>query len=179
MTGVQTCALPISTSYIPTNGASQTRAAETCFGAGTASTFNSTEGTIYWEASALADDSIDKRIFLSDGSFNNYVAIGYSRFAGNIIAEMVAGGVLQTAAFGASGVTKTNNNKYALSWGGGTMKFYVNGTQTNTEPVTSPTGLNVLEFNDSSGGLPMYGNTKDLRVYNEALTDAQLIALTT
>ena len=177
--GAQLEALSYATSYIPTNGASQTRAAETCFGAGTASTFNSTEGTIYWEASALADDSIDKRIFLSDGSFNNYVAIGYSRFAGNIIAEMVAGGVLQTAAFGASGVTKTNNNKYALSWGGGTMKFYVNGTQTNTEPVTSPTGLNVLEFNDSSGGLPMYGNTKDLRVYNEALTDAQLIALTT
>ena len=168
-----------ATSLIPTAGSSQTRAAETCNGAGNASTFNDSEGTIYWEASALADDFTDKRIFLSDGTMNNYVAIGYSRFAGNIIAEMISGGVLQTSSFGATGVTKTNNNKYALAWGSGTMKFYVNGTQTNTESVTSPTGLNVLEFNTAVDNLFMYSNTRDLRVYNEALTDAQLQTLTT
>ena len=177
--GFQLENLAYATSLIPTAGSSQTRAAETCNGAGNASTFNDSEGTIYWEASALSDDFTDKRIFLSDGTMNNYVAIGYSRFAGNIIAEMISGGVLQTSSFGATGVTKTNNNKYALAWGSGTMKFYVNGTQTNTESVTSPTGLNVLEFNTAVDNLFMYSNTRDLRVYNEALTDAQLQTLTT
>ena len=171
--------LTYCTSLIPTAGSSQTRAAESCFDAGNAATFNSTEGTIYWEASALADDNTDRRIFLSDGTMNNYEAIGYSRFTGNIVAEMISGGVLQTTDWGATGVTQSNNNKFAFSWGSGTMKFYVNGTQTNTESVTSPTGLNVLEFNTAVDNLFMYCNTKDLRVYNEALTDAQLQTLTT
>ena len=47
--GCQTEEQSYPTSYIPTTGAIQTRAAETCFGAGTSSTFNSTEGVLYVE----------------------------------------------------------------------------------------------------------------------------------
>jgi hypothetical protein len=168
-----------ATSYIPTSGSALTRLADVCNNGANEQVINSTEGVLYYEGSALADDAVDKRIFLSDGTMNNYVAIGYSRFAGNIIAEMVTGGVLQTLDWGATGVNKTNNNKYALSWGSGTMKFYVNGTQKNTESVTSPTGLNVLEFNTAVDTLVMYSNTRDLRVYNTALTDSELQQLTT
>ena len=170
-----------ATSYIPTSGQSGgvTRVGDVCNNGANSQVINSTEGVLYLEGSALADDVLDKRIFLSDGTMNNYVAIGYSRFAGNIIAEMVTGGVLQTVDWGATGVNKTNNNKFALSWGSGTMKFYVNGNQTNTESVTSPTGLNVLEFNTAVDTLVMYSNTRDLRVYNTALTSAELQALTT
>ena len=171
--------LSYATSYIPTSGSAVTRVGDVCNNGGNAQVINSTEGVLYLEGSALADDVLDKRIFLSDGTMNNYVAIGYSRFAGNIIAEMVTGGVLQTVDWGATGVNKTNNNKFALSWGSGTMKFYVNGNQTNTESVTSPTGLNVLEFNTAVDTLVMYSNTRDLRVYNTALTSAELQALTT
>ena len=170
-----------ATSYIPTSGQSGgvTRVGDVCNNGANSQVINSTEGVLYLEGSALADDVLDKRIFLSDGTMNNYVAIGYSRFAGYIIAEMVTGGVLQTVDWGATGVNKTNNNKFALSWGSGTMKFYVNGNQTNTESVTSPTGLNVLEFNTAVDTLVMYSNTRDLRVYNTALTSAELQALTT
>ena len=169
-----------ATSYIPNfgNSAGATRSADVCNNGGNEQVINSTEGVLYYEGSALTEEVVDKRIFLSDGTMNNYVAIGYSRFAGNIISEMVSGGVLQTVNWGATGVNKTNNNKFAFSWGGGTMKFYVNGTQTNTESVTSPTGLNVLEFNTADDIMIMYSNTKDLRVYNTALTNAELKALT-
>ena len=167
------------TSYIPTQGSTVTVVAEVCSDAGNDQVINSTEGVLYVEGSALADDFVDKRIAISDGSTNNYVSIGYSRFAGNIIAEIWSGGVNQVVNWGATGVTKTNNNKFALSWGSGTMKFYINGTQTNTESATSPIGMNVLDFTSGNGTLPMYANTKDVRVYNTALTDAELITLTT
>ena len=38
--------------------------------------------------------------------------------------------------------------------------------------------LNELTFERADGTLPFYGKVKDLRVYNEALTDAELISLT-
>jgi len=167
-----------ATSYIPTSGSAVTRLADVCNNGGNEQVINSTEGVLYFEGSALADGSVDKRIYIDDGTMNNYVAIGYSRFAGNIISEIISGGVLQTVNWGATGVNQTNNNKFALSWGSGTMKFYVNGTQTNTESVTSPTGLNVLEFNTSINTLFMEANVKDVRVYNTTLTDAELQALT-
>ena len=168
-----------ATSYIPTQGSTVTRIDDACTGAGNDQVFNSAEGVLYAEMSALADDFVDKRITISNGSVNNYVTIGYSRFSGNIISEMYSGGVLQTINWGATGVTKTNNNKFAFSWGNGTMKFYVNGTQTNTESVTSPTGLNILDLSLWNNTQKMEANIKDLRVYNTALTDAELIALTT
>ena len=168
-----------ATSYIKTEGSTQTRLQDTASKSGISSLINSSEGVLYFEGSALAEEVIDKRIALSDGTMNNYVSIGYSRFSGNIIAEMKSGGVLQTLNFGASGVTKTNNNKFAFSWGSGTMKFYVNGIQKNTESVTSPIGMNNLRFSEAEGAFPMFSNTRDLRVYNTELTDAQLTTLTT
>ena len=177
--GTQLEALSYATSYIPTSGSATTRLADVCNNSGSAQDFNSESGVLYFEGSALADDVVDKRIFLSDGTMNNYVAIGYSRFAGNIIAEIVTEGVLQTVDWGATGVNKTNNNKFALSWGSGTMKFYVNGTQTNTESVSSPSGLNVLEFNTAVDTLNMYAKVKDLQVFTEAKSDEFLAALTT
>ena len=83
-----------------------------------------------------------------------------------------------TVNWGATGVTQTNNNKFAMSWGSGTMKFYVNGTQTNTETVTSPIGLNVLEFNTAVDTLFMEANVKCVAVFKEALDNDQLERLT-
>ena len=170
-----------ATSYIKNEGtvAGITRAADSANGSGDATVINSTEGTLYFEGSALADEVLDRVISLSDGTLNNFVSIGYSRFTGYIVAEIFSGGFLQNTNWGAQGITQANNNKFALSWGGGTMKFYVNGTETNTEPATSPIALNVLDFTAGDGNLPMFSNTKDLRVYTTALSDEELTTLTT
>jgi hypothetical protein len=166
------------TSYIPTMGTAQTRAADSCSGSENSVLFNKTEGVLFLESSALAEGD-DKRISLSDGTMSNYVSIGYSRFSGNIIAEMVSGGVSQQPNWGATGVTQTDNNKFALSWGSGTMKFYVNGVQTLTESVTSPVGLDILRFSAGNSSLRFDGETKQLAVFNEALSDSELATLTT
>ena len=167
-----------ATSYIKTVGTAQTRVADTASDAGNSTVINSTEGVLYFEGSALADNGIDKRIAISDGTMSNYVSIGYSRFSGNITAELFSGGFIQTTDWGATGVTQTDNNKFAMSWGSGTMKFYFNGVQRQTASVTSPIGLNVLDFAAANGTLPMLSNTKDVRVYTTALSDAELISLT-
>ena len=160
-------------------GGAVTRVADVCNNGANEQVINSTEGVLYYEGSALADDGTDRRITLSDNSLNNAINFGYSRFSGNINSEVISGGVLQTSGFGATGVTQENNNKFALSWGGGTFKFYINGVQKQTAPVTSPIGMNNLRFSAGNGSLIMFSNTKDLRVYNTALTDQELINLTT
>ena len=169
-----------STSLINTSGSAVTRQADVCTNGANSEVINSTEGVLMVEIAALADDNSDRKISLSDGSLNNVINIGLSRFSGNINAEVKSGGVLQTAGFGATGVTQTNSNKFALSWGGGTTKFYVNGILASSHTsVTSPIGMNVLDFSLSSGFEKMYANVKDIRVYTTALTDSELAALTT
>jgi hypothetical protein len=41
-----------------------------------------------------------------------------------------------------------------------------------------PTGLDTLSFDRGDGDAPFEGNVKDVRVYNTALTDQELAALT-
>ena len=169
------------TSYIPNYGTALgvTRSAETANGAGDASTFNDSEGVLYFEGSALDDDGTDRKITLSDNSLNNRITIGFSRFSEKINGEIHSGGNIQTAGFGATGVTQTNNNKFALAWGGGDGKFYVNGILASLYTnITSPIGMNVLNFSLSSGFEKMFSNTKDLRVYDTKLNDSDLETLT-
>ena len=169
------------TSYIPTNGSSQTRAAETCFGAGTASTFNSTEGVLYAEISALANDGTSRVISLSDSSDTNRVHLFYNVSANTInVNYRVAGSSKAIMSFAVSDVTIMQ--KIAYRWQSGNFELYINGVSrgTDTNTVMMPSGtMNQLAFNVGGGTSYFHGNTKDLRVYNEALTDAQLQTLTT
>jgi len=169
------------TSYIPNFGTllGVTRNQDIFTRDGIGSLINSTEGVLFVEMAALSDDNTDRRLSLNDGSNANEIRIGYSRFTGNIISEIVSGGSVQNVNWGATGVTQTNNNKFALSWGSGTMKFYVNGLQTNIETgITSPIGLNTLKFSLGNDTLNMFAEVKQLQVYNTALTNAQLTSLT-
>jgi len=177
--GAQLEALSYATSYIPTNGISQTRAAETCFGAGTASTFNSTEGVLYAEIAALANVSGAREITISDGSTSNRVMITYPD----------ANNIRVNYRVGASNIfdqqyptTLTNFNKIAIKWKLNDFSFYVNGiaiASSSSGSVMSANTLNTLNFDNATGAEDFYGKCKDIRVYNEALTDAQLQTLTT
>ena len=174
--GLQLEAGSYATSLIPTAGTTITRAAETCNNS--KPSVNSTEGVLYGEIAALADDFVDKRISISDGTLNNFVTVGFSRFAGNIIGEIFSGGVLQTSNFGATGVNKLNNNKFAMVWNSTNTKFYLNGSVTNDESISAPTGLNIVQFSAGDLTLPMFAKIKGLAVYNEALSESQLMQLT-
>lgn len=170
-----------ATSYIPTNGSSQTRAAETCNDAGNAATFNDSEGVLYAEMAALADDSTLKSVCINDSTTGNRVIINYSNQSNRLTADVRVGAVgqafMQTFNF-----TITNLLKIALKYKANDFALWVNGTEVATDnsgSTFSANTLNNLSFDNGAGGEDFYGKVKDIRVYNEALTDAQLQTLTT
>lgn len=74
----------------------------------------------------------------------------------------------------------TIKSKIALKYKQNDFALWINGAEVLTDlSGITPTGLNVLQFNTGAGGDIFCGKCKDLRVYNTALTDAELQALTT
>jgi len=170
------------TSYIETPAdASVTRNADVCTDAGDANTFNDNEGVLYAEIAALADDETQRDIAISDGTTSNFARIHYKASVSNTIRFQVKSGTqVVNSSFVVSDITKFN--KVALSYKENDCKAYIDGvlvaTDTNASPM--PTGLNELSFDDggASGLNDFYGKIKDLRYYDTALTDAELIELT-
>ena len=178
--GVQAEEGSYATSYIPTQGQSGgvTRVADSCNNGGNEQVINSTEGVLYAEMSALADDGTKRYISLSDGSNSNDVRL-YFDTGGYISALTKVGGstqaFLQTNAY-----TQTDFNKIAFKYKENDFSLYVNGVEVATDNLGSVNTANTLNELAFFGNLlPFYGNVKDVRVYNTALTDNELIALTT
>ena len=167
------------TSYIPTNGSSVTRSAETANGAGDAATFNDSEGVLMAEISALANDGVNRRISISNGSTSNRIILGYTASLNQLIVLVSSNSVS-----GVASLVNINNslqfNKIALKYKLNDFALWINGIEVLTDnSLNSPIGLNELSFEGADNLNPFYGKVKDIRVYNEALTDAQLQALTT
>ncbi len=169
------------TSYIPTSGSIATRLKDAAFGAGNSSLINSTQGVLYAEVAALAEQTLTRYITLSDGTSSNRIII-YITDVGVIKFFVGVGGATQ-AAKTVSGQTTTNFNKLAVSYKENDMKFYLNGVKvhTDTSALTFPVNtLNVINFAASNGtSSPFFGKAKCLAVFKESLTDAELTCLTT
>ena len=169
------------TSYIPTSGATVTRAAEICNGAGTSAEFNSEEGVLFAEISALEDDGTSRRISLSHATANtdNRVTIEVDETASTIKAFMSSGGTT-VGSLTAIVDSQTHNNKVALIYKANTFNIYVNGFLLDTDPsiASLPIDLSRLQFEGANGSNPFYGKTKQLIAFKEALTDSELEDLT-
>ena len=166
-----------ATSYIPTYGAAATRLAETCVGAGSVSTFNSTEGVLYAEIAALANSGTFREISLNDGATNNAIEIRYNNNNNQIQFIVRDGGSVQVNETYSS-VNVLDFNKAAISYKANDFKIFVNGTKVFTDTSgTIPSGLNELSFNWGNTN-PFYGRTKGVYVFNEALSDDELQQLT-
>jgi hypothetical protein len=169
-----------ATSYIPTQGAIATRVAEVCNGAGNSQIFNSSEGVLFAEISALANDGTSRQIALSSGSSTtNKVSLIYTATTNQLQAFIRSGGSI---AFNVTEILSdtTNENKIALKYKQDDFALWVNGIEVATDTSGSaPTLLNVLDFDDADGSSNFYGNVKQLQYFNTALTDQELINLTT
>ena len=72
----------------------------------------------------------------------------------------------------------TNVTKIAVKYKSGDTSVFIDGFEAALKTDTyTLTGLNELAF-DSGTGSPFYGRTKELAVFKEALTDAELESLT-
>lgn len=167
-----------ATSYIPTQGSTVTRVADSCNNSGNDQVINSTEGVLYAEISfSESSSSANNQISLSDGSGNNRIMIyPFSntqlglRFNANS-SQLVS----QTVTVSSLNIY----SKIAIKWGNGNYSLYQNGSKVYTQTIAStPIGLDKLNFSSVTETSNLKGNVKDVRVYNTALTDSELQALT-
>ena len=177
-----------ATSYIPNYGtaAGVTRSADVGGSTGDISSeFDSREGTFFFEGSS-SDFGSANRVSLNSSvtTFQDRISISVGTFTGipigrfNIIYE--AGGVGSSFAFFVSDVYA--DIKIAVKWSSGSVVCYANGTEifhnTNIGDF-SQNSLNRVTLANADESLPFKGRVKQLRVYDEALSDTELQELTT
>ena len=179
--GAQHEQLPFATSYIPTSGSTSTRNAEVCNNAGSSDLINSTEGVLYAEIAALADDGTFRYITLSDGTTSNRIIMRYqsvsNRIDGNII---VGGSTVASLAYTSSDIT--TNSKISIKWKVNDFALWVDGIERDTDAsgiTFANNTLNTLKLTNAVGsGSFFYGNVKSVAVFKEALTDEELAKIT-
>ena len=166
------------TSYIPTESASVTRSADVANNSGNADLFNDSEGVLYAEVAALADDQTYREIAISDGTSNNRIEIRYTNTSDTLQSVIRSGGTVVMLE-STSSYDITNFNKIAVSYKANEFKLYVNSTEVAVDTSgNAPTGLNELAFDDGNGSNDFYGNVKCVAVFKEALSNDLLERLT-
>ena len=178
VTGFQLEQGSYATSYIPTQGSAVTRVADVCNNAGNDQVINSTEGVLYAEISALTSGGLSRAISINDGTTSNRINLFFPSNLTDVVGRVNSQGNL-SADMTYNNITQTLYNKIAVKWKINDFSLWVNGVEVATDSSGAvPIGLSEISFNNASTTL-FLGNTKDLRIYNTALTDAELQALTT
>ena len=168
----------VATSTIPTTSATITRVADAVSKTGISSLIGQTEGVLFVEMAALVDNNTDRDITLSDGTLNNVIRIRLSRFTGNLGFYVVSSGVESFGVLKPS-ITQTSYNKIALKYQQNSFSVWLNGVNIFTDNTGNVPETNILKFSDAITANPFYGKLKQLQVFKTALTDEELITLTT
>jgi len=167
------------TSYIPTSGSTATRSAETCNNAGDVNTFNDSEGVLFAEISALANEGGVRAISLNDGSTQNRISIRYNSTSNQIQYQYTLGSVVQASiTYNVTDVTA--NHKIAIRWAVNDFELFIDGVSRGTDVsgnVMSSGTLTTLDINGSSVYDYMYAKIKGVQVLSYQ-SDAEMIALT-
>jgi len=170
--------LSYATSYIPTNGAISTRLQDIANNSGNSTLINSTEGVLYAEIAALANDGGNRIIALSDGSQSQRTIIFFTSTSNEVRALCNKGSTQCDISFTVSNVLE--DLKVAFKFKQSDFALWINGVEVATETSGFPSiGLNELAFDNGSNGANFFGKVKAVAVFKEALTDAQLQCLTT
>jgi len=168
----------VASSYIPTQGSATTRVAETASGAGNSEVFNDSEGVLFADIAANANDGTYRVFGLSDGTTNNRIILYYNPTSNNIELFISSGGAAQATL----NLTLTDIKlfqKVAVKYKVNDIGLWINGFEVGTDSsATMPTGLNELAFDNSTGVQNFYGKTKEIGYYDTILTDLELETLT-
>ena len=166
------------TSYIPTSGSAVTRSAETANGAGNSTVFNDSEGVLYAEIAALANDGTIRRLAIANSAATGLHRLEYYS-TNNVIFGVTYILPSNQAVLSYTLPDATEFVKIAYKYKANDFALWVNGVEVNTDSSGSvPTGLTKLNFDNGAGGNDFYGKVKQLMVFNEALSDSELQALT-
>ena len=172
-----------ATSYIPNHGESGgvTRAADSCSVTGVSDVIGQSEGTMYVEGNALANDLSYRSIGLNSGSATNRLLITFNNVSNNINFLVQVGSITQVN-MNYTNATITDKMKIAFAYKANDFVAYVNGTQVATDTSGSTYGAGVLTdvtFDNAAGADKMVADLKNLTLFKERLTNAELATLTT
>ena len=166
------------TSYISWDGSgTTTRSADVCNSSGTSAEFNDSEGVLFAEFSALANDSTTRVITINDTSNQLTERVQLFILGTSMKGRVTDGGVTQGEVSGTP--TLTDNNKIAFKYKANDFALWINGVEVDTSNSGStPSGLDTIRFDAGTGGSPFYSKTKQLMTFKTALTDSELETLT-
>ena len=168
-----------ATSYIPTQGSIGTRVAESCSDAGNDQVFNDSEGVLFAEISALADDGTARRIYINNSDNSKNMLLEFSSTTNQIRAVLFNGST--QADLSTTTYNQIDNNKIAFKYKASNFALWVDGIEVDSQVGSGTTfnngDLERMLFSYVSS-VNFYGNTKQIKYFNEALTDAELAALT-
>jgi hypothetical protein len=173
-------ALPYASSYIPTVASTVTRVAETVSKTGLSSYINSQEGVLFVDLKDIKSQNFDS-ITINDnsGTDNNQVRLWF--FNNTVTYQYNIGGVT-SAQISSGSINLSNETKIACLWKLNEFKLFINGVKIGEDlsgNVLSLNTLNTLSFRRGNLFGIFYGKVKNLQVYPTALSDLELIALTT
>ena len=160
-------------SYIPTTSAAATRSAETANGSGSAATFNSEQGVLMAEISALDNDGTYKQILLHDNAYNNRIALRYMPISNQINAVLHNGSI--QADFTYNLANALDFNKIAFKYKENDFALLVNGIEIDTDGTGTTFSANTLEKIDFDfiNNYFFYGKTKQLQYFDTADIDLE------
>ena len=167
-----------ATSYIPSSGGVVTRNQDSCSQTVPSGVIGQTEGTLYAELGNIPTNAIDDVfIELSDGTSNNRILF-YSDSDGHIRNQIKANGSISSLIN--TNIDASSNMKIAITYKSNEAKVFINGVQyggTDTSVVVP----SVSKFNleNYTGTRSQSSSLRDVKLYNTALSDAELQALTT
>ena len=169
-----------ATSYIPTSGQANgvTRVADSSSQTVPDGVIGQTEGTLYAQLGNIPSQAIDDVfVELSDGTSNNRILF-YADSNGYIRNQIKASGSISSLIN--TNVTVSSNMKIAITYKSNEAKVFINGVQyggTDTSVVVP--SVNKMNLENYTGTRSETSTLKDVKLYNTALTNQELIALTT
>ena len=189
--GMQLEELSYPTSYIPTNGSTVTRDADTCTDAGEAIDFNSEEGVLYAEIARSTVHNDYELLSISptnnsDGT--HYASLGYNNTDNKLWIRAKMGNTVAIASIGEVDTVLNQFYKIAIKYKSGENAIFVDGQKLINTDITdgsetttftaTPNTISDLEFRHWDANNSFYGKVKAIRVYKEALSDSELTTLT-
>ena len=160
-----------ATSYIPTSGSAVTRVVETCNQTTPSGVIGQTEGVVYIDFLSVNNfDGSSGNLFQIKEDNNNRINIYFSNAVPRLFGIENSSGLFNQSLSLITGSVC----KLAIKYNSTSTKVFINGSLSHTL-----SGINNIAFNDFIFSPNNNINYNEIKLYNTALTDAELASLTT
>ena len=180
--GAQLEASSYPTSYIPTTSSSATRVADACFKTGISSLIGQTEGVIYIDVLASAQNvaGLTYGFFYLFGDATNNIQLYY--ISGILYIYVVASSSVVINSSTSQTITANTRYKIAMAYKSGQYALYVNGAQLLVNTASAVPAMSQFNFNATGFGAlaaETPNNYNEFVLFPTRLTNAELASLTT